>query len=284
MPDPASPNSLDTLPLRPIDVRDFLPGSLAERWRADAGPEVRRAALASLSNLLNTLTTYLPRHLLFDLMTQPIPGRARGEFLSSTVLFADLSGFTAMSERLAALGREGAETLTGVVNDYFTAMSDIAAHHGGDLILFGGDALLLLFDGVDHALRACHTAWRMQQTMAARFAEVKTALGAFSLRMAVGLGSGPVFAAALGSATSMHYAVVGPALATMGRAEALAGAGRVVLDEATRRLAGSIRVEPESEPGYARLIAEPAAAFTRPEPPRLDPPPVEEERRIHWLA
>jgi predicted ATPase/class 3 adenylate cyclase len=284
MPDPAQPNPLDTLPLPPIDVRDFLPAPLAERWRAGADPDVRRDVLASLSDLLNTLTTYLPRHLLLDLMTQPLPGRARGQFLSSSVLFADLSGFTAMSERLAALGREGAETLTGVVNDYFMAMSDIAAHHGGDLILFGGDAMLLLFDGVDHALRACHAAWRMQQAMAVRFAEMKTALGAFPLRMAVGLGSGPVFAAALGSAASMHYAVIGPALAAMARAEALAGAGHIVLDEATRRLAGSVRVEPESEPGYVRLIAEPAAAFTRPEPPRLEPPPDDEDRRIHWLA
>lgn len=267
-----------------IDVRPFLPASLAVAWRRNADLETRRAVLLSLNRLLGALTTYLPRHLLYDIMRDPVPGRTRGEFLSSTVLFADLSGFTAMSERLTAQGREGAETLTRVINDYFTTMSNIAAHHGGDLMLFGGDAMLLLFDGVDHALRACHTAWHMQQAMVARFAQVKTTLGTFQLRMAAGLGSGQTFAAALGAVDSMHYAVMGPALIAMGRAEALAGGGRIILDEATHTLAGSIRAETESEPGYLRLIAEPAAGFARSDPPVLDPPPDGDLPQIDWLG
>ena len=277
---------LQTARLPRVDIRAFLPAPLAERWArdADAGAAARRDVLAWLDRLLGALTTYLPRHLLHELMLRPAPGRAHGAFLSSTVLFADVSGFTAMSERLTALGREGAETLTGVINDYFTTMSDIAARHGGDLMLFAGDAMLLLFDGADHALRACHAAWRMQRAMRERFAEVETALGAFPLRMAVGLGSGPVFAAALGSADSMHYAVLGPALVAMGRAESLAGAGRIILDDATRLLAGDVAVEPEGEPGFFGLAAEPTAPYTRPDPPVIDPPPAAEDLHLDWLA
>lgn len=283
MPEPRPDDPLATNRFPRLRLRDFLPEPLKERWRHYADPATRREALIALNRLLAALTTYLPRHLLFDLMSRPIPGRARGEFLSGTVLFADLSGFTAMSERLTALGREGAETLTTVVNDYFTTMRDITARHGGDLMLFGGDAMLLLFDGVDHALRACHAAWQMQQVMTARFAEVKTPLGTFPLRMAAGLGSGQTFAAALGSSNSMHYSVMGPALAAMGRAEALAGGGRIILDEATRTLAGPIQVEPAAEPGYLRLVSEPAAAFARPEPPVLDLPPAGERDQLDWL-
>ncbi|HLF27786.1 MAG TPA: adenylate/guanylate cyclase domain-containing protein [Anaerolineae bacterium] len=180
MPEPMPRNPLETLRLRPIDVRAYLPASIAERWKPGADAETRRAVLTSLNDLLH------------DVLVRPTPGQTHGEFLASTVLFADLSGFTAMSERLTALGRAGAETLTKVINDYFIVMRDIAAHHGGDLVLFGGDAMLLLFDGVDHALRACHAAWRMQPAMTARFAEAPTALGA---------------------SASMHYTVMGPALA-----------------------------------------------------------------------
>ena len=281
-PDPDDP--LQTQRVERVDVRSFLPSPLKDNWHRGIDPATRRAVLLSLHRLLSALTTYLPRHLLYELMSRPVPGRAYGEFFYSTVLFADLSGFTAMSEQLAALGREGAETLTRVVNDYFTTMNEIAAHHSGDLMLFGGDAMLLLFDGIDHALRACHTAWHMQQTMVARFAEVQTTLGAFPLRMAAGLGSGPTFTAALGSIASMHYCVMGPALVAMGRAEALAGGGRILLDEATQVLAGAIRVESEREPGYLRLVAEPTQPFARPEPPVLDRPPADDLLQIDWLA
>ena len=115
-------------------------------------------------------------------------------------------------------------------------MSDIAAQHGGDVVIYGGDAMLLLFAGGEHALRASHAAWQMQQAMSARFAEVKTRRGTFPLHMAIGLGSGPAFATALGSTDSMHYTLLGPALEAMGRAEALAGGGRIILDRTTHQL------------------------------------------------
>ncbi len=287
MSEPARSVSLDPQSSGRVDLQLFLPSPLVERWHAEgrgADADTQRAVLMSLSRLLGALTTYLPRHLLRELLRRPAPGRAHGEFLSSTVLFADISGFTAMSERLSALGREGAETLTTVVNDFFTRMSDIAAQYDGDLVIFGGDAMLLLFDGVDYALRACHTAWRMQQAMAERFAEVKTAQGTFQLRMAAGLGSGQVFATALGSAASMHYTVMGPALAAMGHAEALAGGGRIILDQATQALAGAMSVQAEGESGYARLIAEPTATYNRPDPTHTSLPPIRSRSQIDWLA
>jgi class 3 adenylate cyclase/predicted ATPase len=237
----------------------------------------------NLTRLLSALTSYLPRHLLHTSLKNPAPGQPSGEFLSGTVLFADMSGFTAMSERLTALGREGAETLTTVINDFFGSMNDISIQHSGDLIMFGGDAMLLLFDGPDYAVRACRAAWRMQQAMT-RFAEYRTPLGTFQLRMAAGLGSGPAFATALGSMASMHYTLMGPVLAAMGRAEALAGGGRIILDEATLRLAGDLRVEMTDEPGYFELRAEPTGAFARPDPPVLDLPPADDLEQIQWLA
>ena len=237
----------------------------------------------SLTRLFSALITYLPRHLVQTLLQNPIPGQAVGEFLSGTVLFVDISGFTAMSERLTALGREGAETLTTVVNDFFGSMNDISLWHGGDLIMFGGDAMLLLFDGADGALRACHAAWQMQQAMT-RFAEYHTPLGTFQLRMAAGLSSGSAFATALGSTASMHFTLMGPVLTAMGRAEALAGGGRIILDEATMHLAGDLSVEATSEPGFVRLIAAPTETFAAIGAPNFDLPPLGEAEQIQWVA
>ena len=67
------------------------------------------------------------------------------EWLSGTVLFSDVSGFTPMSEALSVLGAEGAEILTDILNRYFTAMIGIIHAHGGQVMKFGGDAILCFF-------------------------------------------------------------------------------------------------------------------------------------------
>ena len=79
------------------------------------------------------------------------PG-ARWCELDATCCFVDISGFTALSERLARRGRIGAEELTEVLNHVFGRMLGIAYGKGGSLLKFGGDALLLLFTGDDHAV------------------------------------------------------------------------------------------------------------------------------------
>ena len=79
---------------------------------------------------------------------------------------ADISGFTALSERLARLGREGAETLTNLLNECFGRMIEAVHDEGGDILKFGGDALLILFSGPDHANRACRTTAEMRTIVA----------------------------------------------------------------------------------------------------------------------
>ena len=75
------------------------------------------------------------------------PGDLHRE-LDATMCFVDISGFTNLSERLAARGRIGAEELTEVLRRVFGSMISLAHDRGGTLVKFGGDALLLLFHGV----------------------------------------------------------------------------------------------------------------------------------------
>src|SRR5690349_6054398 len=85
--------------------------------------------------------------------------------LDGTLAFIDISGFTAMSEQLSKLGKAGAEEVTDVMNATFAALLDVAYAEGGGLLKFGGDALLLLYDGENHAARAARAAFRMRSTL-----------------------------------------------------------------------------------------------------------------------
>ena len=123
---------------------------------------------------------------------------SRGESLpdrtSGAILFADISGFTPMSERLNARGRAGAEEITQIVNRYFTAMVGILHRNGGTLLKFGGDALLGMFLGPAHETSryAVQTAMDMQREMV-QFADIDTSVGRFELQMKVGVHTGRVF-------------------------------------------------------------------------------------------
>jgi class 3 adenylate cyclase len=78
--------------------------------------------------------------------------------VDASLVFADISGFTALTERLAVRGRMGAEELIETLNRVFGAMLAQAAIRGGEMLKFGGDALLFVFRGDDHAMRACRSA------------------------------------------------------------------------------------------------------------------------------
>ena len=90
----------------------------------------------------------LQQHLVDD------PGR-RYWIADGTAAFVDISGFTKLSEQLARKGREGAEQITEAIGAVFESMLAVAYENGGSLLKFGGDALLLWFEGEGHATRAC---------------------------------------------------------------------------------------------------------------------------------
>lgn len=191
-------------------------------------PEHLNATRDHLSHLLNIVETYLPRYLVQAEVEAAAP--TGGEFLSGALLFADISGFTAMSERLSALGREGAEQITEIVNRYFGAMLEVIFACGGDLFKFGGDALLAFFPDTDlpGSLDALRAAWAMQQAMTA-FHRVETSLGVFPLQMKIGLNAGAFFAARLGTAAERQFMLTGSMVNATARAESLAEAGQIVV-------------------------------------------------------
>src|SRR4051794_14400898 len=118
-------------------------------------------------------------------------GGPRWRVIDGSVLFLDVSGFTPLTERLAARGKAGGEELTDHLNAVFGDLIAASAVLGGDVLKFGGDALLLLFAGAGHEARAAAAAWDMQAAMRP-FARLRTSVGTVPLRASSGLASGPV--------------------------------------------------------------------------------------------
>ena len=94
---------------------------------------------------------YLPR-LVLDWAAQA-PSEQWRE-LDGSLVSIDLTGFTALAERLQARGRAGAEELVLAISGVFEGLIGIANRRGGDILKFRGDALLMLFSGDAHAERA----------------------------------------------------------------------------------------------------------------------------------
>lgn len=143
--------------------------------------------------------------------------------LDGSLVSADLSGFTALSERLADRGKEGAERLTAMVNGCFSAIMNPAFLEGGDVLKFGGDALLIWFDGTDHQVRSTLAAARMQRAIgAARFLRA-------GLRMSVGVHSATFDAFLVGPHEWRELVVAGHEVTTTVHLEGEAGAGEVMV-------------------------------------------------------
>jgi class 3 adenylate cyclase/tetratricopeptide (TPR) repeat protein len=205
-----------------------------------------------IRSVRGVLSTYLPRYLAESIYRDPKPGRVNGGFLYGAVLFADVSGFTAMSEKLSVLGKEGAEEVTGIVNNYFTAMLAINEHYGGDLLKFGGDALLIFFEGQLGPFNALSASRAMMNAMS-EFTQVKTSQGVFPLKMKIGMACGPVFLASLGTPESMDHAIMGSTLSKMAGAEDNATAGEIVIHDDVRKVTGDIASYSPLVQGYWKL-------------------------------
>lgn len=151
--------------------------------------------------------------------------------LDGTLAFVDISGFTRLSELLAARGKVGAEELNGYLDTIFSELLGIAYENGGELVKWGGDAVLLWYSGDDHAARAVDSAWRMQHAMR-RVGRLKTSAGRATLRMSVGVHSGEFHFFLVGR-LHRELLVTGPAASRTAHLESVAEAGEIVVSAET---------------------------------------------------
>src|SRR6476659_2758525 len=170
--------------------------------------------------------------------------------VDGTLAFVDISGFTAMSERLSSLGRAGAEEVTEIMNATFAALLAVAYAQGGGLLKFGGDALLLLYAGDDHAARAARAAFEMRRTLRA-IGRPKTSAGAIQLKMHAGLHSGRFQFFLVGS-SHRELLIAGPAASRTVEMEAVSKAGEILVSTETGSVLDADTVAEEK--GTGRLL------------------------------
>jgi class 3 adenylate cyclase/tetratricopeptide (TPR) repeat protein len=237
----------------PDGLEQYLPPDL---WRKVSAVAPRRGvllnALDRLRSLLYVVSTYLPSHLVQEKMRRPAAGVVRGQYLEGSLLFSDVSGFTALSERLAVLGTEGAERLTEMMNRYFGEMLEILSWSGGILLKFAGDATLVYFpqqENGEHARSAVRAGQRMLRAMS-NYSAIETPLGTVGLKMKIGISTGRFLGASIGSAARMEYVVFGDAVAKTMAAEGAAEAGLVVIDEQTAVYQDAATLTPRPTAGF----------------------------------
>ena len=238
----------------------------------DLPAEVRARLAADLRAQIAACAAFLPIRLVRAQLADPHPGRVSGAFWEGSLLFADLSGFTALSERLSVLGRQGAEEVSAVVSGLFDALIAEIHAHQGMLLKFGGDAITTFFDaevlGPGHSVAASAAALAMQQRMA-EFVALQTRAGTFTLMLRVGVHSGRVFAAEVGDLAHIELVVTGPEVNRVAMAQEIAAPGQVVISDQTAELIPGVTLL-RAGPGF-HLLTDLSHVDLPPSPPDLVP-------------
>src|SRR5919106_588372 len=186
--------------------------------------EVELAGVTGKTGARAALVPYVPRLVIEWARDAP---EERWREVEGTLAFVDISGFTAMSERLSSRGKAGAEEVNAVMNATFARLLEVAYAFGGGLLKFGGDALLLFFDGHDHQTRAAAAVFGLRATLE-EIGRPETSAGPVELRMHVGVHS-DAFRFFLVGESHRELLVAGPGASRTVAMEAAAEPGEILL-------------------------------------------------------
>ena len=179
---------------------------------------------------------FMPEYVVKQLLENPASFRLGGVNQTITVLFADIRGFTALSEK------EKPEKVVGLLNRYFSAMSEIIFEHGGTLDKYIGDGLMALFGAPtaseEDALNAVKAAVTMQKRIASLNEELR-AEGLGQISMGIGLHTGEATIGYIGSDKRSEYTAIGDTVNLASRLESNAAGGQILMTEATAAASGN---------------------------------------------
>ena len=225
-----------------------------------------------MSASMNVVGAYVPSLVLKGFAEGPIELVERGiERQGAAVLFADISGFTILAERLANRGASGSEELSNALNAYFDRLIELIAAHGGDVVKMAGDALIALWPATggeslaSMTMRAARCGLVVQETL--RDYEVGDGT---RLTSKVGIGAGEVASMFVGGEKDRwEWLLAGDPVVQMGLAEHLARPGQVVLSRQAWELIRDDSIGVPLEDGLvlvSQVRAEPPRASESPRP------------------
>lgn len=210
------------LSLKPL--RELLNSLLAEQ------PDARKPETDSRDELVAKLQSYIPKQLAEKIRAT---GHVEGERRQVTVVFADVSGFTALSEKLDP------EEVALLMNDCLKELADVVYQYEGMIDKFIGDCIMAVFGAPvaleDDAERALRAALAMRERVEA-FNRRSIAKLEEPLALHIGVNSGTVIAGNVGNDLRMNYTVMGDTVNVASRLEGAAQHGQIFVSQSTYRL------------------------------------------------
>lgn len=195
--------------------------------------EAEAAARAQLQRLL-------PPNVVEQVVSGQLQLDQRGELRDVTMLFADIRGFTTMSEKARPT------EIVDLLNEYFGVMVDILFKWQGTLDKYVGDEIMALFGAplplTDAPWQAIQCALDMKRALS-EFNRTRRAEKLEPIRVGIGINTGQVVSGAIGSPHTKQYTVVGDAVNTASRLCSLAQDGQIIVSETTlKAVAGRVEV------------------------------------------
>ena len=190
----------------------------------------RRRATAERERIQKIFEPFMPPQVFQELLRQgPEKTGITGDRRELTVMFADIRGFTGISERLQP------EQVVELLNGYLSTATDVVFEHQGTVDKFIGDAIMALFGAPvqieNHALQTVRAAMAMQR----RFAETPASQGQRA-SFGIGINTGQGVVGTIGAPQLMSYTVIGDVVNVAARLQGEARAGEVLITEDTFRL------------------------------------------------
>jgi len=252
--------------------------------------------------LADVLASYVPKLIQKRVAADPSPIESPvSEDVQAVVLFADISGFTSLTERLAETGPAGVEAIANILNQYFGQLIDIIRRYGGDVVKFAGDAVIAVWPVTPDTLpavdepspdqaqgkpapvsRADQWQWTMRAAECAleireRLYNYKVENETLYLKLAISTGN--ITTAHVGGVFNRwEFLLAGNPLVEVGIANNLARAGDILITPSSWKLirndcdADTIEFELKesiAQGGQLRSLNKPSSIFSNPEEPLI---------------
>ncbi len=218
---------LDNIERFELDAVKYHPSRLTEL-------DELSGTIARMASGLVAFRKYLPADLVRILVSEGIEARPGGTQRELTVLFADVAGFTGMSERLG-------EQVVPILGAYLDIVSNTVQRERGTVDKFIGDAVMAFWgapnDNPDHAAAACRAALKaVRAVQAAGLTDDRRV----PLHVRIGINSGSVLVGNIGSDARLNYTVIGDAVNVASRLESANKryGSSIIIGEHTRQMAG----------------------------------------------
>ena len=181
---------------------------------------------SKLSNLRYAFSRYVSHQLVDEILSNPEEIKLGGERRKISVLFADIRGFTSMSEKMKP------EEVVDLLNTYLSSLTKVVFKYEGTLDKYIGDCVMAVFGAPfshhNDTERAVFTAVEMQSYIDDINLK-REGEGLERVEIGIGINTGYVISGNMGSVDRMDYTVIGDVVNTASRLEAYSGKGQILV-------------------------------------------------------